>query len=260
MAKALNSSTITSEVFLRRAINANLRLGDQASAERLTQFIANTANPIDMRMDAMWALGYWENPPVLDRVEGRYRQPAQTNLTVAQTTMVSVVNKLLGESTREIKASTTTLIGRLKLKGFDDKLFYWVEDYKQPVEIRIAALGALAKTQPPQLERAMNTALASTDEALRQEAQSLLGELDLEESTVVKLLTKALENGSIGEQQKALLSLSAKKSNDAEILLGKWMDKLVAGQVDPALQLDVLTAIEKSNFESLKAKARGIRS
>ncbi|MEZ4852552.1 MAG: c-type cytochrome, partial [Bacteroidia bacterium] len=95
---------------------------------------------------------------------------------------------------------------------------------------------------------------ADKDSKLRETAQTQLGALELEPQTVVSLLEQVLESGRTTEQQKALASLGNTKSPAAEELLGEWMDRLSEGKVIPELQLDVLMAVEESQFENLKEK------
>ena len=80
LARLLETTRSTNEALLRRAINANLRLGTSAAADRLTAF-ANSAVPpraifcqVDLasRPQAAAALAVWNAPSILDRVDGFY--------------------------------------------------------------------------------------------------------------------------------------------------------------------------------------------
>ncbi|MEL6923923.1 MAG: PVC-type heme-binding CxxCH protein, partial [Bacteroidota bacterium] len=133
LAKALNESAVKTEAFLRRAINANLRIGDAESAARLSRFTADRTQPEAMRADAMWALGYWQRPPVLDRVDGRYRQPASTQLADTQKEITPHVNTLLSEKNTAIKIATVALIGRALLPEHDAQLLTFVKSKQHPV-------------------------------------------------------------------------------------------------------------------------------
>jgi len=252
LAKALTTSTVKTEAFLRRAINANLRIGDAASAKRLSDYITNRSNGEAMRTDAMWALGYFENPPVLDRVDGRFRGELKTDLAKAQTAISPHVNSLLEES-GDIRAAAANLVGRVQLKGFEEDLSTFVKSSNQTVPVRAAALSSLVAVGASQTQSAFDIALTSKEVKLREAAQSLLATAKMDESIVVQLLAKAIENGTIGERQKSIMSLATKKSDAAKALLETWFDKLKAGQVKPALQLDVLNAINQSSFDDLKA-------
>src|SRR5690606_20690862 len=73
LAELLNSSTFTNEALIRRAINANLRLGTAEAMQQLLVYGSKADAPVNLRIEALEALGTWANPSVLDRVDGRYR-------------------------------------------------------------------------------------------------------------------------------------------------------------------------------------------
>lgn len=73
LARLLEQRRFTSEPLLRRAINANLRLGTTVSADRLTAFAIDVSRPAAMRAEAGAALVVWNSPSQFDRVDGAYR-------------------------------------------------------------------------------------------------------------------------------------------------------------------------------------------
>ena len=76
LARALDERRFTSEPLLRRAINANLRLGTNEAAARVAAFAADGSRPAAMRTEAAAALGVWQSPSLFDRVDGMYHGPA----------------------------------------------------------------------------------------------------------------------------------------------------------------------------------------
>jgi quinoprotein glucose dehydrogenase len=72
LARALDERRFSSEPLLRRAINANLRLGTTEAAARLGAFAADGSRPAAMRIEAAAALGVWQSPSLFDRVDGMY--------------------------------------------------------------------------------------------------------------------------------------------------------------------------------------------
>jgi putative membrane-bound dehydrogenase-like protein len=73
LARVLEERRFISEPLLRRAINANLRLGTTVSADRLTAFAIDVSRPTAMRAEAGAALVVWQSPSAFDRVDGAYR-------------------------------------------------------------------------------------------------------------------------------------------------------------------------------------------
>lgn len=76
LARLLETTRSTNEALLRRAINANLRLGTAEAADRLGAFAAGPASPRAMSTEAISALAGWTSPSVFDRVDGAYLGPA----------------------------------------------------------------------------------------------------------------------------------------------------------------------------------------
>ena len=75
LARALEERRFTSEPLLRRAINANLRLGTNDAAARVAAFAADVSRPAAMRAEAGAALAVWQSPSPFDRVDGAYHGP-----------------------------------------------------------------------------------------------------------------------------------------------------------------------------------------
>src|SRR5690606_8692106 len=69
----LNHTSYTNEALIRRAINANLRVGSADAMQHLLAYSAKATVPVAMRTEALHALGTWAKPSVVDRVDGRYR-------------------------------------------------------------------------------------------------------------------------------------------------------------------------------------------
>jgi quinoprotein glucose dehydrogenase len=76
LARVLEERRFTSEPLLRRAINANLRLGTNDAAARVAAFAADGSRPAAMRTEAVATLGTWQSPSPFDRVDGMYHGPA----------------------------------------------------------------------------------------------------------------------------------------------------------------------------------------
>lgn len=253
LAAHLTGNPLTEEAYLRRVINANLRLADRESAERLAIYAANTSAPEAMRTDALWALGYWPAPPVLDRVDGRYRELSGHRPEDARSALAKTFEALSKDPSPAIRAASVTAAARLNYTKAEPRIFALLKDAAQPTKVRLAALQALTRLESDNITQAIDIALSARAVDLRGEAQSLLGELELPAETRVAMLRKVLENNSIPEQQRALTSLGKMDVEEAKDLLNSWMDKLVTKEIAPELQLDLLMAVENSSFDELKA-------
>ena len=251
LAKALDRKGIKNEAFIRRAINANLRGASAENAQRLADYASSKEVAESMRTDALWALGYWSKPPLLDRVDNRYRELKGHKMVDAQKAMASIFPKLLMEKPT-LKAAVIAAAGRTNYKEASQKIYTIFNNKQTSSAVRITALNALANLKSTDLNEAINIALVDKNVGLRKEAQTLLENVNLPTPTLVAMFEKILNNNTIPEQQKALASLAKIKYKSAADLLKKWLDKLINKNLQPALQLDVLTAIENSSFEDLK--------
>jgi len=257
LAESLSFQVMTNEIFVRRAINANLRIGDAASAQRLADYADNQQAPPAMREDAIWALGYWDQPPLLDRVDGRYRELPSRNLSEAQQAFSTVVESLLKPNSIPLRAAAVSAVGRLKYDRLETQLVNLCMQKDQPVPVRRAALQSLADLQSGSMKVVLYSVLADSSLQLRTDAQSLLGTLDLPPETVVELLGQVIENSTAQEKQQAVGSLSKINHPQAFAMLDHWLDALINGQLQPAVQLDLILAVENSASEELKDKLAG---
>jgi HEAT repeat protein len=74
LARMLEAPRFAGEPLVRRALNANLRLGSDAARARVTAFANDPGRPTAMREEASAVLVAWSNPSLLDRVDGAYRE------------------------------------------------------------------------------------------------------------------------------------------------------------------------------------------
>ena len=70
LAATLADTALTGEPYLRRALNANLRVGSREAVDRVAAFAADAKRPEPLRVEAVAILGVWAAPSPLDRVDG----------------------------------------------------------------------------------------------------------------------------------------------------------------------------------------------
>lgn len=255
LAKALERVEVKEEAFVRRAINANLRIGNASSAQRLATFISNKKASTAMRQDALWALGYWMAPPVLDRVDNRYRKlSGQHDLAEAQRAMAGQFTLLLNDADEALRAATVAAVGRMQQKTLAPIIFQMLQNRQQGTAVRQAALKTLASLATKDLKAALDLALEDRDVEVRKTAQQLIGEVQLPEADVVAMLGKVLETASIEEKQKAINSLTVLQGSAGETLVNSLLDQLAAGNLAPELSLDLLQVVDQMDNPDLKAK------
>ena len=254
LAAALKTTTFTGEPFLRRAISANRRLGEAEHAEHLAAFAARPDVPEALRADALGALGVWAEPLALDRVESRHRDLKAKDSTTARAALQPRLADLLAGEPTAVRVAAADAAGRLGDQKAEPMLYDLATSDSVASDVRRAALRALGRLDGPRVTEAVAVALRSEEMDVRQEAQQLMGRLDLPEPTVVAMLETILENGTIGERQAAIDVLGTLQSDNAHQLLGRQLDAMLSGEAERALQLDLLTAAERSTSDSIKAQ------
>jgi quinoprotein glucose dehydrogenase len=92
----------------------------------------------------------------------------------------------------------------------------------------------------------------NTSESLRIEATRL--RTRTQPAGTAAKLAALMERGTVFEQQNALVTLGTLEGGDADVVLGNWLDRLLAGEVKPELQLDLLEAAGKRNAPFIKER------
>jgi quinoprotein glucose dehydrogenase len=114
----------------------------------------------------------------------------------------------------------------------------------------VAALASLVASKDQRVVKAVEAALKDKDASLRREATQALARVP----GGVKRITDLLERGSVDDKQAALAALGKSPGDEADPLLAQWMEKLIANQVPPELQLDLLEAAEARSTPLVKEK------
>src|SRR5690606_38739949 len=84
LAVLLDASQGHSDPLLRRALNANFRLGGPGHAAAVARFAAQEDVSEVLRKEAMFTLLHWDRPPVLDRLTNEYRPLPERSMNVAR--------------------------------------------------------------------------------------------------------------------------------------------------------------------------------
>jgi quinoprotein glucose dehydrogenase len=152
----------------------------------------------------------------------------------------------------KVRQESAKLAAKLGIKEVGPALFEMVGDAKRPAAVRIETLKALDTLKDERLDRAVQLALDDREPTLRTEGRRLLAKR--KPADAVASLEKALESGPTIERQGALAVLGDMKDPAADALLGRWLEKLLAKQAPPEIQLDLLEAAAKHSTRDLNAQ------
>ncbi len=197
---------------LRRAVNANFRLGFSSNAAALGAFAARTDAPESVRVEALEDLGDWAKPPGRDKVVGLWRPLPPRDPAPARSALGSAWNGLVADTSTNVVLAAVHAGAALGLDAFAEKL----------------------------------TALQRhPDSSVRDEAARIAGAGA--PADVTDLLAR-LDRGTVAERQTAFAALGGVKDPAATDALAGRLRQLIAGKVVPELQLDVLDAARRAGL------------
>jgi putative membrane-bound dehydrogenase-like protein len=233
LAEALDHSPGNpSEAFLRRAVNANFRIGTPEAALRVLGLALRPEVPVSFRAEALDALLAWVSPPPLDRVDGWRRDLPSRDPGALADTLRDGVNALAATDEAVLLEKTVALASALDLAVEPARLLDWLKTERVPVPLRLVALDNLGSPE------AIALALRSRDASLRIRAAELLAAG--EPASARSHLTRTLDrSGSLPERQAAVRLLADLEADD---VLRPWWDRLASGEAPPGIRLDLLEA------------------
>ena len=225
-----------------RAVNANYRLGTAEGAKRLATFAARDDAPEAVRVEALHDLGEWEKPPGRDRISDQWRPLEPRDPAIAKAAAKDIVVQIAKDAPDTVRIAATKLMAKLGLGNAGD-LLAMVKNTKLDPRVRATALASLASTKgDKQLPEAVDFAIKDENPVVRAAAISAAGELP----DAIKRLKSVLDSGANSDKQAAFAALGDMKGKQhvaaADEILSEWMDKLLAKEVAPEIQLDLLDA------------------
>jgi quinoprotein glucose dehydrogenase len=227
------------EFLLWRALNAHFRLGKSEDAAALAAFSVRPDVPEKLRIEAVKMLGTWANPGRRDRITGLPQDLGSRDATLAADALHKQLTTLLA-GPDDLLAEAAAAAGSLGIKEVAPQMFDLASDGKRKTGTRVAALRALGAIKDENTTKARRMALADGDPRVRAEGRRLLAQAKPGEA--IPVLAQALEQGELIEKQSALAVLGEMKGTEADELLGKALDQLLAKDYPAELQVDLLEA------------------
>jgi len=250
LAKALAEKSITNEAFVRRAINANLRVGTNECLMRLINYSTNNTAPVAMRTEAIATIGTWAKPSVLDRVDGRYRGEIVRDLAPIQRAAGTVMVQLLQSNDAALRAEAAIACGKLQITNAKDPLLALLKK-DTDAGVRVEALKTLCKLEGSHREEAIRLAMNDNEKSVRLSGLGLIGNLSISKDKMVGLLAGILETGTIEEKQLALGNLSHIPFSYTGKLLESLITQVQSGKLPPEVRLELAEAIDSTKDKSL---------
>lgn len=234
-----------SEAFFQRALNANFRIGDAASANRVIQFAENQDFPVARRVTALDALSDWLSPPELDRVDGRNRKESHKERDLDRKRVQSAVTELANSSNVDIKQHAIATARSLRLRIPLDSLQAVVVNHASEDSVRAEAFRSLSE----QMVLLAQESASSGGELLQLEAVELLCKISPESATNLIADLIASEDTPLRVKQASVQQLGKLGSSSANRQLEALAESIVSGGQESEYALDVYEALFSSGGE-----------
>ncbi|MBG86208.1 MAG: hypothetical protein CMO80_04830 [Verrucomicrobiales bacterium] len=251
LAESLSSTMHSDEKFIRRAINANYRLGTPEHAARVANYALNKRADSDMKLEALDALKNWTEPALLDRVDGRRRESKPREVATIAKAIAPAISKLMRSDDNTLLEPAVQLTTAYNLKLEPSALITLLENKKAPSSLRIVALKGLNN------DSAVGYALQSKDADLRSVAAQLFAKTN--ERMAAEYLGKQLKKSkSLREKQAAFKTLSRMNALRATQIVSQYAARLSKHPAN--IHLDVIEAAAGLNLTNLLGEYEASRN
>ena len=233
---------------------------------RVAALAADTTRPGALRVEAVAVLGVWPDPSPMDRVDGIHFGPdkKERDRKAASAAVHRLIEALPAptsggeQSGAAMRAALADAAGNLEVKAVAPVLLDQLR--RDPArEVRLASLRALQAMKVGNMDEVMRIAFADKEAAIRRAALGILPELPMTDVAKAQHLASVIKTGSIEEKQGALQVLGTLKSQEAQRLLGTYLDDLTAGRTAPELQIDLVEAVQSSGSAALEARLEALQ-
>ena len=243
---------------LNRAVNANYRLGKAENAMALASLAADSRMPEKARKDALDALTLWAHPESKDRLLNQWRPIADRGDSDASAAITQNAAALFKDAPASIQETLATLAGKLSLKNVADPLANLASNKKTATATRVEAIKALAEFKDARVGDIARNAIH--DSNLQVRAEGLLALAGADPAGAVSAIATVLDHGSVADKQGAFTALTQVQGRDATRLLSAQLDKLIAHQLPPEIELDLIDAANAHDNEEIKNKLAQFQS
>lgn len=253
----LVKTSFKSEPLIRRAINANLRVGSPEAMKNLLTYASAPGNPVAMRVEAIAALSTWARPSLLDRVDGRHRGEIRRDPATLRTMASPTVIKLARESNVDVRTAAVKALGRM---GEVNAVPLLMTILKGDVNTRVreTALRSISQVGGQPVGDAVKVALKDKDKVVRAFALDLLPETGLAPDVMATLLLDVINTRTIEEKQAAVTTLGTLPLSITQPVFDQLLRQFESKKLPLEISLELSEAIDKSNSKELRDKFRTV--
>ncbi len=240
----------------RRALNANLRQGDEAALSRLLEWTLKQPEGAPLRSEAFKALLAFDQPPDLDLVDGTAKQyAARDKATIARVLQFRQADLLLLQKPAE-RAAVLELMVKYELDLPFPILLALAEDLKAAPGVRLQTLRLLGRKsiEPAAIIRTLRSAAGEGNPSeVRIEVVDQLFYRDATAALEVARLIIDSKSAKIPEKQAVVAALRGRNDASSVKLLQELVDRLAVRKLDAGLKLDVYILARESSSADVAA-------
>ncbi len=235
LAALLDRSDLQSEALMRRVINAAFRDGSDGSLQRLGKYLKRGHGSPKLNRTALASILWWTQPPVLDPVEGRYREHAARPSEPVDEAVRGLKETILAD--RDLLEVLLNGVIERSQAPWLAGVVYQPDNWPPALQCRY--LSALAKTKSPQLKAVVKLAIESPHADVRETARRYAPQAGVPS---LDLLFAVLDDPQSGGQGKAVIELAKLDDPRAQARLTELISQYRQGKAEPAWKLELWQA------------------
>jgi putative heme-binding domain-containing protein len=186
-------------------------------------------------------------------VDGRYRGKIERDPLEVRNTVITTLPILFKDPDYSIRIQAIRTCAKLGVAAVTSAIVDAMTDDKN-AEVRSAGFEALVVLDQRQAQIAIKKILATEEEPVRVTALQQLELLNIDPTEIAGSLNNILTGGTSQEKQAALSALVNLPKESIVDQLSLMMDELISGNVNEALQLDLLEVALNNGDESVLEK------
>lgn len=229
--------TSAPEPVIARAMQANFRVGDMASAERIKAMALNTELPMNVRLISLYELTRWSEPQIVDPVAGLVRSVAKERAETKEL-VAEVLAAMSKETHKDLDFHLVTLSAEYGLKVDNDRLATLALNSKNAVPDRLKYYQAI---KDEEIRKKVTEKFI--DEKERELVQAAFEQmLKNSPKEALEYSLKRIEKGN--NLQGIYAALGGLKDPDSLKALLLGFEKLSSKKHEAESVLDLITALE----------------
>ena len=235
----------------RRILNAHQRLGQADDAAALARLATADYIPEVARLGALKALASWSKPPALDPVTGEWRPREAGSEDAVREAVAPQFDALVKSSLPESLLALAAVCENNAIPGMEPSLAALVSNESIAGDTRVAAMQFLGRMDAKRLRPLLDETLKNENESIR--AESITQLASIEPAAARELIPARIASGSIAEKQAAISAIPVLEASLQEQILLGLLDKFGRGEIDGAVQLELLQIAEGTALPAVDA-------